>query len=67
MTGTVTRKVDTKDEQQTIDIIPILCWSLSLSQEINNSELHLERRNNDIYSVTAKENYVKLILKRDTG
>ncbi|MBQ7173467.1 MAG: DUF308 domain-containing protein [Clostridia bacterium] len=42
-------------------------WSLVSSQEINNTDSHLERRGDDIVSVTTKENYVNLLFKRDTN
>lgn len=67
MIETITRKVAPQDEQQTIDIMTAFGWSLMSSQEINNTDSHLERRYDAIYSVTTKENYVKLLFKRDTG
>lgn len=42
-------------------------WRLKSSQEINSKESHLERRGDELYSVTTKENYVKLLFERDTG
>ena len=41
-------------------------WELKSSQEINNTDSHLERRGDEIVSVTTKENYVKLVFSRDT-
>ena len=67
MIETVTRKVDPKDEQQTINIMSLFCWNLASSQEINSAESHLERRNDTIYSVTTRENYVKLVFQRNTN
>ncbi len=41
-------------------------WSLKSSQEINNTDSHLEDRGGTTYSVTTKENYVKLVFDRET-
>ena len=42
-------------------------WTLISSQEINNTESHLEKKIDGIYNVTTKENYVNLVFKRDTN
>ena len=54
------------NEQSTIDLVANFGWSLKSSQEIKNTDSHLENRNGTTYSVTTKEHYVKLILERDT-
>ncbi len=66
MIETVTRKVAPQEEQQTINLMATFGWDLMSSQEINNSESHLERRDDAIYNVTTRENYVKLLFQRDT-
>ena len=42
-------------------------WKLFSSQEINNTDSHLERRGDTIYNVTTTENYINLLFKRDTN
>ncbi len=41
-------------------------WEYVSSQEINNTESHLETRNDTLYSVTTKENYTNVMFRRDT-
>lgn len=55
-----------EQEQNTIDLVANFGWSLKSSQEINNTDSHLEEKNGELYSVTTKEHYVKLIFERDT-
>ena len=64
-----TRKVQVhpRDEQAQTEIWQDFGWTLVSSQEINSKESHLERRGNDIITVTTKENYVNLLFKRDTN
>lgn len=66
MIETVARKVSPKEEQQTINLMSYFGWNLKSSQEINSVDSHLERRDDTIYNVTTKENYVKLHFVRDT-
>lgn len=40
-------------------------WEYISSQEINTSESHLETRNDTLYSVTTKEHYTNIMLRRD--
>ena len=40
-------------------------WEYVSSQEINNTESHLETRNDTLYSVTTKENYTNVMFRRD--
>ena len=67
MIETVSKKVSPDSEQSTINFMANFGWSLQSSQEINNTDSHLERRGDEIYSVTTKENYVKLVFQRDTN
>lgn len=67
MIETITRKIDPKEEQETINMMSTFGWTLKSSQEINYAESHLERQYDSIYSVTTKENYIKLIFQRDTN
>lgn len=59
--------VHPEQEQATIDLAANFGWSLKSSQEINNTDSHLENRGGEIYNVTTKEHYVKLVLERDTN
>ena len=67
MIETITRKVHPREENETADIMRCFGWRLKSSQEINSKESHLERHFNTLYSVTTKENYVKLLFERDTS
>ncbi|MBE6585692.1 MAG: hypothetical protein E7645_04095 [Ruminococcaceae bacterium] len=66
MIETVSKKVAPSQEQYTINIMTNFGWRVKSSQEINSKESHLERRGDELYSVTSKENYVKLLFERDT-
>lgn len=66
MIETMTRKVAPKDEQKTINTMANFGWQVKSSQEINTVDSHLETRNDTLYSVTTKENYVKLLFQRNT-
>ncbi len=65
MVEVISKKVSTAQEQATIDLKTKFGWKLKSSQEINNTDSHLERRGDELYSVTTKENYVKLVFERD--
>ncbi len=60
-------KVLPSDENAQTAIWQDFGWSLVSSQEIKNTDSHLERRGDTIYNVTTKENYVNLLFKRDTN
>ena len=66
MIQTISKKVRPNEEQATINIMSCFGWSVKSSQEINSKESHLERRGDEIYSVSTKENYVKLLFERNT-
>jgi hypothetical protein len=40
-------------------------WILDTSQEVLNTDSHLERKGDTIYNVTEKTHFVKLVFKRD--
>lgn len=67
MIETRAEKVSPRQEQSVINLLANFGWTLQSSQEINNTDSHLERRGDDIYNVTTKENYVKLVFQRDTN
>ncbi|MBQ3490540.1 MAG: hypothetical protein IJA86_08115 [Clostridia bacterium] len=67
MIETISKKVTPTDENTVIDIMSNFGWTLKSSQEINTAESHLEGRGDSVYSVTTRENYVKLVFQRDTG
>ena len=58
--------VSPKEEKSTIDFFANFGWSLKSSQEINSKGSHFERREDGVYSVATTENYVKIVLERDT-
>lgn len=60
-------KVSVGEEQKCIDTMQCFGWSCISTQEINSKESHMERRGDDVYSVTTSENYVKLMFQRDTN
>lgn len=66
MLETKSLTVSPNAEQNTINLMQDFGWNLKSSQEINNTDSHLEDRGGTTYSVTTKENYVKLIFERDT-
>lgn len=66
MIETITRKVAPNEEQKTINSMANFGWQVKSSQEINTVDSHLETRNDTLYSVTTKENYVKLLFQRNT-
>ena len=67
MIETAVKKVAPYEEEKTINYMTRFAWKLTHTQEINTSDSHLETRNGDLYSVTEKENYVKLTFERDTN
>ena len=66
MLETKTLTVNPNAEQDTIDLLASFGWNLKSSQEIKNKDSHLERRGDDIVSVTETEHYIKLVFDRDT-
>ncbi len=66
MLETKSLTVSPDEEQGTINLMQDFGWTLKSSQEINNTDSHLERRGDEIYNVTTKQNYVKLVFDRDT-
>jgi hypothetical protein len=52
-------------EEDTINEWQSFGWELKSSQEIKNKDSHLERRGDDLVSVTETEHYVKLTFERD--
>ena len=66
MLETKSLTVSPHEEQSIINVWTNFGWCLKSSQEINSSDSHLERHGDTIYSVTTKENYVKLVFERDT-
>lgn len=67
MLETKTFTVSPENKQATIDLASNFGWNLKSSQEINNTDSHLENRGGTVYNVTTKEHYVKLVLERDTA
>ena len=67
MIETTVKKVAPYEEERTINYMARFAWKLTHTQEINTSDSHLETRNGDLYSVTEKQNYVKLTFERDTN
>lgn len=61
--------VHPKDEQSTIEFMQIFHWNLLNSQHVKNKtqSSHLERRGDDLYSVTETEteHFVNLAFSRD--
>ena len=57
--------VDPKKETSTITLYSKFGWTLVSSQEIFNRDSHIERRGDDLVSVTETTNYVKLVFQRD--
>lgn len=65
MLETISKKVSPNSEQHTINVMSCFGWKLKSSQEVNVSDSHLENRYGDLYSVTNKEHYVKLLFERE--
>lgn len=66
MLETKTLTVSPDAEESTIELYASFAWNLKSSQEIKNKDSHLERRGDDIVSVTETEHYIKLVFDRDT-
>ena len=64
-TESISFQVHPNDEQEQINLMQNFHWSLLNSQEIKTVDSHLERRGDDIYSVTNSEHYVKLTFSRE--
>lgn len=58
-------QVHPNDEQSQINLMQKFHWSLQNSQEIKTVDSHLERRGDEIYSVTNSEHYTKLTFSRE--
>ncbi len=58
-------QVTPANEESTIELWQNFGWQFVSSQEINNTDSHLERRGDEIYNVTTKEHYVKLVFNRE--
>jgi hypothetical protein len=58
-------QVHPNDEQKQIKLMEAFHWSLLNSQEVKTVDSHLERRGDNIYSVTNSEHYVKLTFSRE--
>jgi hypothetical protein len=56
-----------EDEEDTVNLWQSFGWELKNNQEVKNTDSHLERRGDDVYSVTNTEHYVKLTFERDPG
>lgn len=55
MLETKTLKVANSAEESTISLMQQFGWSLLSSQDVNNTDSHLENRNGSIYSVADKK------------
>ena len=66
MLETKTLTVKPEYEESIIETYASFAWELKSSQEIKNTDSHLERRGDEIYNVTETEHYVKLVFNRDT-
>lgn len=56
-----------QDEERIINAYACFGWELTSSQEVKVKDSHLENQGGTIYSVTESENYVNLILARETS
>jgi hypothetical protein len=52
-------------EEETINLWQSFGWELKSTQEVKTKDSHLERRGDDLVSVTESEHYVKLTFERD--
>jgi hypothetical protein len=52
-------------EEDTINLWQSFGWELKSSQEVKTKDSHLEKRGDDLVSVTESEHYVKLTFERD--
>lgn len=61
-----TFEVEPGTEEATIQLWQTFGWELvGAPQEIYNRDSHLERKSNDMYSVTTTTHYIKLTFERD--
>lgn len=63
-TESISIQVHPNNEQEQINLMQMFHWNLLSSQTIKTVDSHLERRGDDIYSVTNSEHYVKLAFHR---
>lgn len=63
-TESISIQVHPNNEQEQINLMQMFHWNLLSSQTIKTVDSHLERRGDDIYSVTNSEHYVKLAFSR---
>jgi hypothetical protein len=54
-----------KDEQAQIDLMSRFYWRLLSTQEVRQLDSHIERRGENLYSVTRNMHYVKLAFQRE--
>lgn len=52
-------------EQKTISTYERFGWTCAGSQTVDTKDSHLERKGDDLVSVTERSNYVKLLFQRD--
>lgn len=57
--------VGPQEEQATIEKFEKFGWDCQSSQTVDVKDSHLERKDDDLYSITEHTNYVKLVFKRD--
>ncbi len=55
-----------QDEERTINAYACFGWIVTSSQEVKVKDSHMEFSNGTTYSVTETENYVNLLLQRET-
>ncbi len=60
-------KIAPSEEERVTQLMQDFGWSLVSSQEIKNTDSHLERKGDTIYNVTTTENYINLLFRRDTA
>lgn len=58
-------EVKNSEEESTVQFWSKFGWQLKSSQRIFNKDSHLERRGDDVYSVTETIDFTKLVLERD--
>lgn len=64
-----TKSINVKpaNEEATIELYQNFGWELSTTQEVLNTDSHLEQKLDGIYSVTTKQHYIRLVFSRDTA
>lgn len=60
-----TLEIKNSEEDSTIRFWAQFGWSLKSSQRIYNKDSHLEKRGDEVYSVTETVDYTKLVFERD--